>query len=1116
MLAQASISDAQGDPAAVLNAPGFQQNHDYFSALPFENIDTATGGLVLTFTDLVLPGNAGRDLRFQRTYNSKVGYWTFGIAGVPLQVGDSWWGNMDGQNRGVSFLTVDGGVQRAAMPLTSVPGNLRASLRVMMTDRFWKYDRETRRLSMPDGSVYHYNAKGQLVSIVDVFTNIVLLVEWQPNQVIVRQYLSTFEAGPSRTVTLTLPNQEVCSLGGPGCVPTTMSFEGRTWKYDGTPLQAVKSPEGDLWQYAYGNPMTITTPHGGQIKYGYEIKSFPTGLATGDMIHTNVTNSREVIDVRGQASGIWRYDYDMTAVSAELSTVTTITGPLGPGEVTLPETTIETFRHGWWGNGATSNNGALIEYMGRTYVLTERTLTHAGVELESETRAYKYVPLASANAFDAVPELTERVITRGGKTYKTEWSYSTGNYGDYHQPYEIVETGEGGETSRTTTRQFWYPANGLSSMPCILAQPTRERVTANGGGQFETAWAYDPATGFRTAETVGFRTGEDFFGLMTTFAPDAYGNLASVTRPSQSVTSFEYSFGQVSKITTARHVTNREINTDGTIQSETRAGRTTSYEYDGNARLKKTILPGGTNHIVTTYAADGSTVTTTRGPSEVKTTVDGFGRPIRTENSRGVTTITAYDPLGRKKHAGIPFIPLITDDKRVEIKYDGLGRVIEEVNPGGTIRTRSYAGNTVTATDENGRQTVLTHHAFGDPDDTRLVKLVDAKNQEWNYTYDTPGNLRAMTGNGVTRTWVYNAQNLLDSETHLESGTVTSVYTGGLLTQQTDANGTVTTYAYDDNDRLERITAGTHVTAITYEAGSDNRASTTVDGNVSQFVYDGGGRLATRTDTIDGKVFVTRHKYDQRDNLAEVEYPGGRKVHYLYDSESRLTRVFNAVTGHSYARISSYHQSGQPAAFTMGNGITTKLTYDVNRHWIIGIASGPLQLTYENYDNVGNVRTITGGDATQTFTYDELDRLKTVSGPTSATYAYDAHGNRTGDGLGYDSNNPFRLTSITGLAMTYDASGNLKTAPQAEYWYTPANLMEKATVGGTTTRFAYDADAWRLKKAVDNGTPQYFLRGAAGQLLTEWTNSSPDASVRDYIYAGSRLIAVVPSTQPAR
>jgi hypothetical protein len=50
--------------------------------LPIEHFDPATGSLIRTFTDLVLPGNGGRDLRFQRTYDSKgnsdVGSWIFG------------------------------------------------------------------------------------------------------------------------------------------------------------------------------------------------------------------------------------------------------------------------------------------------------------------------------------------------------------------------------------------------------------------------------------------------------------------------------------------------------------------------------------------------------------------------------------------------------------------------------------------------------------------------------------------------------------------------------------------------------------------------------------------------------------------------------------------------------------------------------------------------------------------------------------------------------------------------------------------------------------------------------------------------------------------------------
>lgn len=74
----AAFARQQGHPA--FDAPGMHRHRDYFSQMPFENIDTLSGSLVLKFTDLVLPGNAGRELRLERTYNSKTGRWSFGVA----------------------------------------------------------------------------------------------------------------------------------------------------------------------------------------------------------------------------------------------------------------------------------------------------------------------------------------------------------------------------------------------------------------------------------------------------------------------------------------------------------------------------------------------------------------------------------------------------------------------------------------------------------------------------------------------------------------------------------------------------------------------------------------------------------------------------------------------------------------------------------------------------------------------------------------------------------------------------------------------------------------------------------------------------------------------------
>lgn len=55
----------------LYDAPGFDPHRETFSSMPNEHIDTFTGGLILTFEDIRLPGNGGLDLVIQRTYNSK-------------------------------------------------------------------------------------------------------------------------------------------------------------------------------------------------------------------------------------------------------------------------------------------------------------------------------------------------------------------------------------------------------------------------------------------------------------------------------------------------------------------------------------------------------------------------------------------------------------------------------------------------------------------------------------------------------------------------------------------------------------------------------------------------------------------------------------------------------------------------------------------------------------------------------------------------------------------------------------------------------------------------------------------------------------------------------------
>src|SRR6266498_3601370 len=84
--------------AEIFDAKGFQQGHGSLSEFPFEHIDASTGNVVLTFSDLVLPGNGGHDFVWQRTYNSAYntatggqGYngWTFGMPRTAMAIADS-------------------------------------------------------------------------------------------------------------------------------------------------------------------------------------------------------------------------------------------------------------------------------------------------------------------------------------------------------------------------------------------------------------------------------------------------------------------------------------------------------------------------------------------------------------------------------------------------------------------------------------------------------------------------------------------------------------------------------------------------------------------------------------------------------------------------------------------------------------------------------------------------------------------------------------------------------------------------------------------------------------------------------------------------------------------
>ncbi len=1101
-----SAAFSQGGPTpadATIQAQGVGQNRAYLNPASFEHIDAFSGNVILTYTDLRLPGNAGMDLVWQRVHNSNERRWTMGLFGVPMRITDAdfAFAPLDPlQDPPLSGLvTADG----ASHPTFYVAP---ANPYLVRSREFWLLDRQAHTVKLPNGWIAHYDVFDDteptagrplgwnvryLTRVEDAFGN-ALDLAYDRLQEVDRgpDFTSIFRLNSVTQHLGTLPDHErrvvTFAYDGNTRTPIGFSYNALQWRYvwtaDFVPqLVDAIPPLGPAWHYDYpngDNQLTkVTTPAGGEVSYQYGIHQFPLYYNQHDpqlpqVLGATVLTQRG-IGGRGVSAGTWTYEYGDNSVAY----TTTVTGP--------STVAVHTFTFSQDGFGQP----------------TGTVVREGNQELQRED--FEWQPGPSVGS-ERSPDLrpfhllqTKHTITRAGGAYSTTSSYSASDFADYGNPNHIVEQGD---LTRVTDRTYRHTFDIYR-----LAAPASETI-AVGTETFGASWIYLQKTAFKQSETI--------HAITTTFAPDSLGNVRSATRNGHT-TSFSYDWGVVSEIRTPEYTVTRAINPEGTVASEIRGGRSTTFTYDNLSRVVRAQPPGGTNAIATVYDNGGGTaINVSRGPSAVETTLDGFGRPIRTINSVGVRTRTGYDAEGRTVYEGYPYT---TTDIGTSLTYDGLGRVRIRINPDGTTTETTYGRGTVSIRDEKERTTVHNQQAFGHPDDARLTSLTDANGNTWSYTYNGLGTLTgAVAPDGIARTWQYDDRGLLINETQPEPGTVTydAYDAAGNLTRKTDANGTVFQYGYDGNDRITTTTAGASITTTTFEPGSENRASASIGAVKSTFAYDAAGRLARRDDALETGGFRTTFEYDGNDNVTAIVYADGRRVGYEYDSENRVTRVFDVLAARDYAHDFAYHPSGAVASYIAGNGIVHARAHDPLRYWVRSISAGALQLTYDDVDGVGNVGAI--GDARpgmgQIFAYDALDRLVAATGPYgSAAYAYDAHGNRrnaAGSTYEYQAGT-LRLVTQNGVPFTYDNNGNLRTKPNASFSYTPNNMMASATVYGTTTTYAYDADDWRARKT-SQGTTTFYLRGLGAELLTEWRDpGAPTGKARDYVYAGSRLIAVV-------
>ncbi len=541
----------------------------------------------------------------------------------------------------------------------------------------------------------------------------------------------------------------------------------------------------------------------------------------------------------------------------------------------------------------------------------------------------------------------------------------------------------------------------------------------------------------------------------------------------------------------------------------------TRYEYDNTNRLKKVYYPNKTSASKRiTYKDDASpeaVIDSTRLDNRwmiSKSFFDGFGRLIQTktidENDSTIVQNISYNSIGLKDSVCNPYRIYGTSlnysspswSQITTYKYDALGRDTLITHPDQEKVSVKYYANTDTVYDEKGNKTIHIYNAFGALDmvinalnDTtlyeydhlgRLTKVTDAEENETEYYYDELGRLTGVNGPDAKSP----AVDVLYEYDDL-----------GNLTRKKDANGWVD-YTYDNINRLTRVELSTNQGStwndkvqFTYDQAFSaptpdslynnpkGRLGKMVTNNIDSILcfYDDKGNLTLKRVGIVGLQGPKqiKYKYNEAQICTTLWVTGiGYLAKYQYNRLARLTGITNLVNSFKY------NPAGQITKIDHGHHVIDTITYDnrLRPTYIKSYNNGPvgdnylkLAYTYEKNSNVASITDSLISSNTQTFAYDSLNRLTTVTSSIgNQSFTYDRVGNRMSkNGTNYtyyDYTNQLQQDH-RGFTYNYDDNGNITSRSDGtNYQYDWNNRLVEYTKGTEEIEFAYNASGLRVKK----------------------------------------------------
>jgi len=360
--AQANIRDYYEEPGLNPFKETINQNFG-------ENIDPFSGQLQLSYTDLVVPGNGGFDVRINRVYNnpqdaflpySPYGHgWTMHFGRIVASNANA--GKICNQNLWAqsvldnpSLELADGSRQLLVLADQHSPQ--------LITKQWWSATCTGGNdviVKSPDGTTYTMDYRGYDSDGVKIYATRIedangnwMTIDYDTNNYSIT-YIESITTSDGRTIDYTY-----AKVDSDETRLTAITANGQTWTYDHTftpntipnfaQLTKVTRPDGLSWDYTY-YPITtngdagslavdtVTYPSGGTIDYDYSYVYFNYGAQKATTVVTGKQTGG-----RGVTPGTWSYTY-VPAYNGQYGYDETVIPPFLAGFKSRPQAIMANF-----------------------------------------------------------------------------------------------------------------------------------------------------------------------------------------------------------------------------------------------------------------------------------------------------------------------------------------------------------------------------------------------------------------------------------------------------------------------------------------------------------------------------------------------------------------------------------------------------------------------------------------------------------------------------------------------------------------------------------------------------------------------------------------------------